>query len=102
MMKKKTCLWVCVMSDFDLNWFTPGRRQSKTLIQPTNLDKKSLEIEFLIAICHPSGDKWQSKTLFLSIFDPSSSIVKSVFDCHLPSLWLSLTFFPLLEITSIK
>ena len=25
---------------------------------------------FLIAICRPTGDKWQSKTLFLSIFDP--------------------------------
>ena len=28
-------------------------------------------------------DKWQSKTLFLAIFDPRSSIVKVVFDCHL-------------------
>ena len=27
--------------------------------------------------------KWQSKTLFLAIFDPRSWIVKSVFDCHL-------------------
>ena len=42
-----------------------------------------LETEFLIAICHPTGDKWQSKTLFLAIFDPRSSIVKVVFDCHL-------------------
>ena len=31
-------------------------------------DKKSLETEFLIAICRHIGDKWQSKTLFLSIF----------------------------------
>ena len=68
MMKKKTCLWVCVMSDFDLNWFTLGRRQLKMLIQSTNVDKKSLETEFLLAICRHSGDKWQSKTLFLSIF----------------------------------
>ena len=30
-----------------------------------NLDKKMLETEFLIAICHPTGDNWQSKTLFL-------------------------------------
>ena len=28
-------------------------------------------------------DKWQSKTLFLAIFDPRSPIVKVVFDCHL-------------------
>ena len=35
--------------------------------------------------CHrrPTGDKWQSKTLFLAIFDPRSSIIKSVFDCSL-------------------
>ena len=29
---------------------------------------------FSIAICRPSGDKWQSKTLFVTIFDPRSSI----------------------------
>ena len=29
--------------------------------------------------CHSTVDKWQSKTLFLSSFDPRSSIVKSVF-----------------------
>ena len=29
-----------------------------------------------------TGDKKQSKTLFLAIFDPRSSIVKSVFDCR--------------------
>ena len=34
----------------------------------TNLDKKSLETVFLIAICRPAGDKWQSKMLFLAIF----------------------------------
>ena len=51
---------------------TPGRRQSKTLVLATNVDKKSLETEFSIAICRPIGDKWQSKTLFLSIFDPRS------------------------------
>ena len=32
-----------------------------------NIDKKSLETEFLIAICRPVGDKWKSKTLFLAI-----------------------------------
>ena len=49
-----------------------------------NVDKKSLETEFLIAICRNTGDKWQSKTLFLSIFDPRSLIVDSVFNCRLP------------------
>ena len=38
------------------------------LILLTNVDKKSIEL--LIAICHPTGDKWKSKTLFLAIFDP--------------------------------
>ena len=32
--------------------------------------------------------QWQSKTLFLSIFDPRLSIVKSVFDCRLPCVVL--------------
>ena len=50
------------------------------LILSTNIDQISLEIEFLIAIC---GGKWQSKTLFLAIFDQRLSIVKSIFDCHL-------------------
>ena len=31
--------------------FTPGRRQSKTVILSTNVDKKSLEIEISIAVC---------------------------------------------------
>ena len=62
---------------------TPGRRQSKTPILLRNVDKKTLETVFLIAICRPSGDKWQSKSLFLSIFDPRSSIVDNIFDCRL-------------------
>ena len=49
----------------------------------TNVDQKSLETEFSIAICRHAGDKWQSKTLCLASFDPRSSIVKSVFDCRL-------------------
>ena len=67
---------------------TPGRRQLKTLILATNIDRKSLETEFLIAICCLACDKWQSKTRFLSIFDQSSSIVRSDFDCRLPGVSL--------------
>ena len=52
-----------------------------------NLDQKSLETEFLIAICRHTGEKWQSKTLFLSIFDQCSSIGYSVFDCRLPCVY---------------
>ena len=46
---------------------TSDRRQSKTLILSTNVDQKSLETKLLIAICRPTGDKWQSKTMFISI-----------------------------------
>ena len=49
-----------------------------------NVDQKSLETEFSIPICRHTGDKWQSKTLFPSIFDPCSSNVDSIFDCCLP------------------
>ena len=38
-----------------------------------NMDQKSLETVFSIAICRQLGNKWQSKTLFLAIFDLRSS-----------------------------
>ena len=57
--------------------------QSKKLILSRNVDKESLETEFLIAFCRPTGNKWQLKTLFLVIFDLCSLIVKSIFDCCL-------------------
>ena len=65
---------------------TPDRWQLKTLILSTNVDQKLFETEFLIAICRLSGHKWQSKTLFLEIFYPHLSIVKSIFDCRLPGV----------------
>ena len=34
---------------------TVGRRQSKTLILSTNIDKNLLETEFAIGICRPTG-----------------------------------------------
>ena len=34
----------------------------------------------------PTGLKWQLKTLFLAIFDPHSSFIKSVFNCRLPGV----------------
>ena len=52
-------------------------------IENVNVEQKSLEIEFLIAIFRPTGDRGQSKTLFLAIFDPRSSTVTSVFDFRL-------------------
>ena len=47
----------------------------KRSLQSTNADQKSLETVFSIVICRQSGDKWQSKTLFLTIFDLRSAIV---------------------------
>ena len=52
--------------------------------QSTNGEQKSIETVFLIAICRQCGDKWQSKTLFLTIFYLPSSIV----------LALSITAYP--------
>ena len=62
---------------------TSDMRQSKTLILSTNVDQTSLETE--------TGDKWQSKTLLLEIFESRSSIVKSVFDCRLSVVRNTLT-----------
>ena len=74
----------------DKYFITPGRRQWKTPILSRNVDKKSIETVFLIAICRPTGDKWQSKTLFISIFDPRSSIVGNVSDCRLPGVIMAI------------
>ena len=43
--------------------------------QSTNADITSIETVFSSVICRPIGDKWQSKTLFLTIFDLRSSMV---------------------------
>ena len=47
---------------------TPGRRQAKTLSTIDERGSKSIETMFSIAICRQCGVKWQSKTLFLTIF----------------------------------
>ena len=51
------------------HYLTPDSRQSKTLLTIEERRLKSLETEFLIAICRTTGDKWQSKTPVLTIFD---------------------------------
>ena len=56
------------------------------LILSTNVDQKSLEIEFSIAICRPNGDKWQFENTVSSGFDPRLSLVKSVYNCRLASV----------------
>ena len=55
---------------------TPDRLHSNTLILSKNVDQNAIETEFLIAFYRPTGDKWQSKTLFLAIYGPRSPIVK--------------------------
>ena len=40
---------------------TPVKRQSKRLILSTNVDQKSLETEFLMAICCLTGEKMAIK-----------------------------------------
>ena len=40
-----------------------------------------------------TGDKWQSKTLFLSIFYPRSSIVENFFNCRLPGVAIVYVYF---------
>ena len=61
---------------------TPGRRQSKTSILATNVDKNPLETELSIAIWRQTA----IENTVSSDFDPRSSIVKSVFDCRLPGV----------------
>ena len=58
--------------------------------QSTTVDQKSLETVLLIAICRQCGDKWQSKTLFLKIFDLHSSIVLAFLIAAYPLCCLSL------------
>ena len=43
--------------------------------QSTNTDQKSIETVFSSPIYRQCGDKWQSKILFIMIFDLRSSIV---------------------------
>ena len=56
-----------------LSYRTGGNRKRSE--QSMNAVHKSLETVFSIAICRQSGDKRQSKTLFLTILDLRSSIV---------------------------
>ena len=49
---------------FVLILHTPGRRESKRPILSRNVDQKSIEAVFLIAICPPTGDKYNHKHCF--------------------------------------
>ena len=43
--------------------------------------------------CCRTSEKWQLKTLFLAIFDPHPSNVKSVFDCRLSDVSVGFRLF---------
>ena len=70
-----TCLYFL---DMVSHWVGGNRKPSK---QSTNVDQKLLEIAFSIVICSQSGDKWQPKTLFLTIFIYVVDRI-NVFDCR--------------------
>ena len=75
---------------FRCSWYNIHTR-SVAIEYANAIDKlrsKSIETEFWNAICRKSVDKLQSKTLFLAIVDPLSSIVKSFFDCPLSGVIL--------------
>ena len=56
-----------------LSYRTGGNRKRSE--QSMNADHRSLETVFSIAIFRQSGDKRQSKALFLAVLDQHSSIV---------------------------
>ena len=69
-------LWCChFRCDFHVAFSHRVGGNRKRSSQSTKADQKSKETVFSIVICRQSGDKWQSKTLFLTIFDLRSSIV---------------------------
>ena len=50
-----------ILYSLGLSSYTPDRGQLKTM----KVDQNSIETEFSVVICRPTGDKWQSKTMFL-------------------------------------
>ena len=58
---------------------TTDMRQSETLLTIDERGYKSLKTVFSSVISRQSGDKWQSKTLFLKMFELRSSIVLMIF-----------------------
>ena len=95
--------------------YTPDRRQSKTLILSTKVDETSLETEVTIAFCRPTGDKLQSKTLFLLFFLALYSLLWSTISgtkhpegtfelmtSHLVSFGILLKLFQLVTENNVK
>ena len=65
---------------FEINYSSPDRRQSKTLILSTNVDQK--KVRNRIFDCDLSTDlrRMAIENIVSCDFHPRSSIVKSVFD----------------------
>ena len=92
-----------------VGWTHRKGSNRKRYSQSTNVDQKSIVTVISIAICRQSVDKWQSKTLFLMIFDLRSSIVLTFSDCRLSgantksgqcTLWL--WYFLLVDVISLR
>ena len=78
---------------------TPDRWQLKKLLTiDVHGSKIARNTVFFIAICCKLGDKWQSKTMFLTIFDLPSSIVLT-FLIAAYTVWFN--FFITLTISSL-
>ena len=81
--RMKTCLRAMHLRKTHSRLFSYGNKLNthrkgdnrKRSWQLTNADRKSIETVFSIPICRQIGDKWQSKTLFLTCFDLRLSIV---------------------------
>ena len=52
------------------------------------MDQKSLETVFSLVICRQSGNKWQSKTLFLMIFLSTFVDSINVIECRLSGVMM--------------
>ena len=78
----------------EINSAAISHRRKAAIENVNTIDERRSKIvrtEFSIA-------KWQSKILFLAIFDSRSSIVKSVFDCRLPGVNLNISLLTELQI----
>ena len=72
----------------NLYFITPGRRQSKTLILSTNVDKKIVRNRVFHCHLSPNWRQMAIENTVSSDFDPRSSIVQSVFDCRLTGVFM--------------
>ena len=82
-----------------LTLFTPDRRQSKTLITIDERRSKIARTSVFDRCMSQSCHKWQSKTLFLTIFYLCSSIVLTFLIDAYP-MCLSCSYFCLLSYSS--